>query len=508
MPPRRTAAPVPGLWDRLVAVVAPELAARRHAARLAGLVAQRGYEAAARGRGTDGWRALGGNADAEIAASGAVLRERMRDLVRNDPLAAKAVQVLVSNIVGTGIRPRAAGADPAANKAADEVWRQWSRLADADGHTDFHGLTQLAVREMIEGGEVFARRFRRPLSDRLPLPLQIQLLEADHLDSTRFDQRPDGSRIVQGIEYDSLGRRRAYWLYPDHPGDPSPIFGQKLESVRVDASRIAHLFERQRVQNRGVPWGAPAMRALRDLGDWHTSELTRKKIEASMVAFVFGVDEDQQSLAPVVLDADGNRIEQFEPGLIGYVRHGKDVKFNAPSSTSGIYEWNRVQQHIIAAGFRVPYELLTGDLSQVNFSSSRVGLSEFRRMVEAVQWHIVIPQFCEPVWRWVMDMAATMGRIPDAGIPAEWGLPKFDSVNPLQDVQADILEVRSGFATVQQMIAKRGYDPAAILQEWSAFAALWDAAGLVFDTDPRRVTKGGSSQPIDSGGDGAAPQDR
>jgi lambda family phage portal protein len=487
-----------------VAVFAPGRSGRR----LVGAAAQRGYDAASRGRGTEGWRAIGGgSADAEIAAAGATLRERMRDLVRNDPLAAKAVQVLVSNIVGTGIRPRAAGPDPAANRAADAVWNEWSRVADADGHTDFHGLTQLAVREMIEGGEVFARRFRRSLTDRLPVPLQIQLLEADHLDSARFDQRPDGSRIVQGIEYDSLGRRRAYWLFPDHPGDPSPIFGRRLESVRVDAANVAHLFERQRVQNRGVPWGVPAMRALRDLGDWHTSELTRKKIEASMVAFVFGADDDQQSLAPVVLDAEGKKVEQFEPGLIGYVRHGKDVKFNAPGSTSGIYEWNRVQQHIIAAGFRVPYELLTGDLSQVNFSSSRVGLSEFRRMVEAVQWHTVIPQFCEPIWRWVMEVAATMGRIPDPNIPAEWGPPKFESVNPLQDVQADILEVRAGFATVQQMIAKRGYDPEAILQEWSAFAALWDAAGLVFDTDPRRVTKGGQSQPPQSGVDEAPSQD-
>jgi lambda family phage portal protein len=476
--------------------------------RRAGSVVERGYDAAARGRGTDGWRSIGGgSADAEIAAAGSVLRERMRDLVRNDPLAAKAVQVLVSNIVGTGIRPRAAGPDPAANRAADAVWSEWSRRADADGHTDFHGLTQLAVREMIEAGEVFARRLRRSLADGLPVPLQIQLLEADHLDSARFDQRPDGSRIVQGIEYDSQGRRRAYWLFPDHPGDSVPLLGRRFESVRVDAAGVAHLFERQRVQNRGVPWGVPAMRALRDLGDWHTSELVRKKIEASMVAFVFGADDEQQSVAPVVLDAEGKKVEQFEPGLIGYVRHGKDVKFNSPGSTSGIYEWNRVQQQIIAAGFRVPYELLTGDLSQVNFSSARAGLNEFRRMIEAVQWHTVIPQFCEPIWRWVMEMAATMGRIPDPNIPAEWGPPRFESVNPLQDVQADILEVRAGFATVQQMIAKRGYDPGEIMREWLAFAAQLDAAGLVFDTDPRRVTKGGQSQPPQSGGDETPSQD-
>jgi hypothetical protein len=229
----------------------------------------------------------------------------MRDLVRNDPLAAKAVQVLVSNIVGTGIRPRAAAADPALNKLADDLWKRWAPRADADGHTDFHGLTALAVREMIEGGEVFALRRRRRSSERLAAPVQIQLNEADHLDGAKFDNRPDGGRIVQGIEYDALGRRRGYWMFPDHPGDAMPVFGRRFESLRVGAEGVAHLFERQRVQNRGVPWGVPAMRALRELGDWQTAELVRKKIEASMVGFVFGADEDQQSMAPVVQDGFG-----------------------------------------------------------------------------------------------------------------------------------------------------------------------------------------------------------
>ena len=140
------------------------------------------------------------------------------------------------------------------------------------------------------------------------------------------------------------------------------------------------------------------------------------------------------------------------------------------SSTSrpappGVYEWHRVQLHIIAAGFRVPYELMTGDLSQVNFSSSRVGLNEFRRMVDAVQWQIVIPMFCEPVWGWFVDAAFTAGLIPTADIPAEWAPPKFESVNPLQDAQTDLLETRAGFATLPQQIAKRGYDPKKVLAE-------------------------------------------
>ncbi|MFT4015214.1 MAG: phage portal protein [Paracoccus sp. (in: a-proteobacteria)] len=487
-----------GLMDAALATVAPRSAARRYAARVAISNLRRSYEAASKGRGTSGWKAGGTSANAEIATAGAALRDRMRDLVRNNPIAAQAVQVLVNNIVGTGIRPRAATADAGLNKRVDALWKAWSARCDQHGHTDFHGILALAVREMIEGGEVFAlaRSVGRGERGR-DVPLRIELREADHLDGAKFDNRADGIRIDQGIEYDRNGRRRAYWMFPDHPGGNSPIFTRRLESVRVDAAQVAHLFERQRVQSRGTPWGTPAMRAIRDVDDWQTAELVRKKTEACMVGIVFGADEDQQSIAPVIQDADGNRVEQFEPGLIAYARGGKDIKFNQPASTAGVYEWHRTQLHIIAAGFRVPYALMTGDLSQANFSSTRAGLNEFRRMVEQIQWQTVIPMFCEPIWRWFIERAQSQGLLPDSEILAEWGPPKFESVNPLQDVQADLLEVRAGFSTLPQQIARRGYDPAETIAEWAEFAAKTDAAGLVFDSDPRKVTKAGLVQTTD-----------
>ena len=79
----------------------------------------------------------------------------------------------------------------------------------------------------------------------------------------------------------------------------------------------------------------------------------------------------------------------------------------------------------------------------------------------------------------------------------EWAPPRFEIVNPLQDVQADLLETRAGFASPQQMIAKRGYDPAAVIEEWAAHAEATDALGLIFDSDPRKVSKGGNVQPTE-----------
>jgi len=140
------------------------------------------------------------------------------------------------------------------------------------------------------------------------------------------------------------------------------------------------------------------MRAMRDLDDWTNAELVRKKTEACLVGVVLGADEADQGVAPTVVDAEGKTIEQFEPGLIAYARGGKDIKFNQPASTAGVSEWLRAQLHIIAAGYRVPYELLTGDLSQVNYSSLRGGLVEFRRMVDALQFHEEHGEVCPAQW--------------------------------------------------------------------------------------------------------------
>lgn len=476
-------------FDRVLHAFAPRRALERYRARVAVETLRRNYEGAAKDRRTEDWRSTSASADALIGTQGRLLRDRMRDLTRNNALAANALQVLCNNVVGYGIRPRAVSRAKARDKKVMELWRDWASRPDWDGHTTFEGLLALGVRQMLEGGEVFAvRRVDR----KRRVPLAIQLLEADHLDDAKVNASLGSGRIEYGIEYDASGRRAAYWMLPDHPGDSVPGRWRSLESVRIPAAQVAHLFERQRLQSRGVPWGTPALRALRELGEWQDAELIRKRTEASTVAFVFGdLDDTQRSMAPKVKDVHGQELEQFEPGLIAYVDGGKDIKFNQPSATPGIREWNLVQMHIIAAGFRVPYALLTGDLSQTNFSSSRVGLNEFRRMVEQLQWQTVIPMLCEPIWRWFCESAFTAGLIDRPDIPVEWDPPRFESVNPLQDAQADLLEVRAGFASLQQMVGKRGYDLDEVVEDQRKALELTDQAGLILDSDPRNTSRAG-----------------
>ena len=218
--------------------VEPPTALRRCQARDRLDALARGYDGATKGRRTDGWRSASTSADSEIGIAGALLRDRMRDLVRNNPHAAKAVSVLVNNIIGSGIIARAASGNDKLDAQATALWEAWSARCDADGQLDFLGIQTLACRQMVEAGEVLIRRRPHRASDGLDVPLQLQLLEADMLDASRNGDLVDGGRIVQGVEFNGLGQRRAYWPYAQHPGDTVVTTPRKPDRPAIPARPI------------------------------------------------------------------------------------------------------------------------------------------------------------------------------------------------------------------------------------------------------------------------------
>jgi len=159
--------------DRTVGLFSPRRGLARARYRNALAIAARGYEGARVGRRTEGWRTPGTGANSEVAVALPRLRDRSRDLVRNNPHAAKAVQALVSNLVGTGIVARARSGDPERNEAADALWSRFVRQCDAEGRTDFNGLQALVARTMVESGECLVRLRPRRRDDGLVVPLQL-----------------------------------------------------------------------------------------------------------------------------------------------------------------------------------------------------------------------------------------------------------------------------------------------------------------------------------------------
>ena len=486
--------------DKAITWVAPEAGLRRVRARRASDLIRLAYEGARSDRRTGGWVTSGNSANAEIGVALTKLRERSRDLVRNNAYAARAVAEIVGNAIGTGITVQSRSGDAARDALTNEAWAKWAQTCDADGQLDFAGIQALVARTVVESGECLVRfRLRRP-GDGFAIPLQLQVLEPDFLDQTKT-QKTDTGYTIQGVEFDRLGRRVFYWLYGQHPGDVVQTgvrAGLGLHSVRVPASEVLHIYRKDRPgQVRGVPWLSPVIVKLRDLDEYEEAELVRKKIEACFAAFVTqpqGVDG--LPIAPSTTDpATGKRVESFEPGMIEYLKPGEEIAFAAPSASAGYRDYVAAKQAQIATGLQLTYEQLTGDLSRVNYSSYRAGLLSFRSGIESFRWLTFIPMFCTPVWERFAPVAFLSGWLaePDPA-PAEWTPPGFGTVDPYKDSVATLNRLRTGTLTLRQAIAEQGYDPDAQLTQIAEINRLLDERGIVLDCDPRRVTQAGAQQ--------------
>lgn len=484
------------LLDKLIGWASPSAGLRRVRARTA-MEAVRAYDGAKTTRRTDGWALVNASANVETYGSLARLRARSRDLVRNNAYAFRALDVLTANAVGTGILAQSKAAGARAQKQIEAAWAEWCRTCDINGQLDFHSLQALAARTIVESGEVLVRFHVDRTAKDGEIPLKIQVLEPDYLDIARnFPYQ--GNIVIQGVEFDQTGRRVAYWLFPRHPGEAVQWNLPNFVSTRVPASEVLHVYRVLRPgQVRGVPWVASALVKQKDLDDYEEAELVRKKIEACFAAFVTQEEgANGPTLGGAGTDAQtGQRLESFEPGMVEYLRPGEDVKFGQPSANGGYPEYVRSQLRAIAAGWGVTYEQMTGDLSQVNYSSMRAGRLEFQRLVEAFRWQVLIPGLCDPIFRRFVDTAYLAGVISKPDAAAQWTPPKFDLVDPLKETEALVAQVRAGLITLDEAIRLLGYDPEAQIEAIAAMNAKLDAAGIKLDSDPRVTTGAGGASP-------------
>lgn len=476
--------------DRLITWAAPQWGANRALARLKA----RHFEAASFGRRTDGYSRR--PTDANAAASGqtlSILRSQARDLVRNNPWAGHGLERVVGNTVGWGIKPRATGRGAKRVQEAFKLWGE-STQCDAAGRTTFAGLQWLAMRTIVESGEVLIRRRMRRPADGLAIPMQLQVLEPDFIDSSKDGvMGVEGGPIVQGVEFNGIGQRVAYWLFEQHPGGRNLTTGPV--SRRIPADGILHVYRQERPgQVRGPSWFASVDIRLHEFDEFEDATLVKQKIAACLAAFVTDLDGQGGPLALAGTDsATGQPTDNFEPGAIISLPAGKQVTIANPPSASDHTSYSATALRGVAAGLDISYEDLTGDYSQVNYSSARMSRLASQTSIHNWRWNMLIPQFCAPAWSWMLDAMILAGeKVENA--PAKWQPPPATLLDPDKEGTANQRLVRNGAITWHQMIAESGEDPDEQLDEIEAFNKEIDRRGITLDCDPRNVTAAGMKQ--------------
>ena len=186
-----------------------------------------------------------------------------------------------------------------------------------------------------------------------------------------------------------------------------------------------------------------------------------------------------------------------EPGLVMRLAQGESVTFGVPPQVEGYRDFSTVTQHKIAVGLGVDYASLTGDASQGNFSSGRMGFLRFSRSIENWQWNMMVPSFCDPVGGWLLDgLAVQMGR----RIPAKvtHTPPRREMLDPTKETKASIEAIRGGLSSRSSEVRKLGFDPIELDAEIKADNARADTHGLTLSSDSRYPVNGVVTQEINN----------
>ncbi len=474
--------------DRAVGFFSPRAGLQRQRARVATELLQRHYEGAAAGRRTQGWKRTSSDANAATGPYVSRLRDQARDLVRNNPYAESALSTIVDHAIGWGIVAKASSA------RAQTVWDAWANTTacDADGRHDFAGLQKLAFRTTVESGEALVRRRFRLPSDNLPIPLQLQVLEPDFLDTSKHGiTLAGGGRIVYGVEFNGIGHRVAYWLFREHPGNAA---WPSTASQRVPADGIIHMFKGARPGlARGATWFAPVLLRFKDFDDLEDAVLMKQKIAACLAVITSDVDGTGSPLGTT--SADDPTVDMLEPGAVLNVPPGRTIEVVQPPQVTEYPQYAETVLRAIATGIGVTYEDLTGDYTDLPFSAARMSRIRHWSRVEDWRWRLLAPQFLNPVWGWAMEAAEIMGT---ARASVQWTAPPMPMIEPDKEGLAYQRNIRTGIMTLSEAIRERGYDPDALLAEMAADNAKLDALKLVLDSDARKVTQQGLTQQASS----------
>ena len=430
----------------------------------------RSYAGAQKGRLFADFFSNSKSADAELAPALRTLRDRSRELARNDSYVKRYLALLSANVVGTkGIRLSCKARDDngqldlVGNQIIEREFARWCKKANCTvtGKLSFIDAQKLFIETLARDGECLVKHVKTKDN---PFNYSIQFIEADHLDEELTEIAGNNNKIRMGVECNPVGRPLAYHLFKNHPYDTDSYASPGQKYIRIPAEEMIHAYMQERPEmTRGVPWTATAMDKIHTLNGYRQAELTASRLAACKMGFYTSpggdgyVGEDYEDTYSPIMEAEPGTFEQLPSGM-----DFKSFEPNHPTSAFDAFE--KAILRGISSGLNISYHSLANDLSSVNYSSIRAGSLEDRAQFGVIQ-EFVVAHFIEPIFREWLEMAMTTNQIPlpmtrfdkfaDSAtfIPRSWSY-----VDPQKEIQANILGLKSGQVTMADIQSAYGRD--------------------------------------------------
>lgn len=508
--------------DRAIGFFSPESALNRFKARAAMALAGSHTGGSLSRPALKNWNPYGGDANSDTISDLPTLRTRSRDLARNAPIGGAAINTVVSNVIGTGLSMKLnpdikylGMSDEQAEDWKREVEAEWllwcnSTHCDASRSMNFYGVQSLALRSMLESGDVIALT-PAIKKNNFPYSLAVQLIEADRLSNK--SRAADSQVMVAGIKIDQNGAAVSYSISKQHPG---ALKKNLMEWVEVDAygkngrKNVLHLFDKRRPgQVRGVPYLSPVIEHLKQLSRYSEAELQAAVISAAFAVFIKMDAEAFQSLfegenssqylqsatswnGEVSTDLDG-------PGKVVNLLPGESAEtpdLGRPNVNFDPFFLSMIKQ--VGATLEIPFEVLIKHFSS-SYSASRAAMLDFWRIVR-IRRDFMATNFCEPIKELWFEEAVAIGRVKAPGFFADirirqaytrclWIGDSPGSIDPEKEVRAAEKRIDLGISTREkESIAYDGGDWEANHKQLAKEQAMRKEDDLVQEVEPSTQT--------------------
>lgn len=469
------------LLDDIISFFSPESGLKRQRARMvkAELSRQRGYDAAKKNYANN-MLALSSSSAKEVSKAANALAANAQEICRNNALALRIKFVWANAIVGKGIKLRANISNKQRGKSVVNMLDKWSVSTDCDfdGNLNFSGLQWLWASTIVETGGVFVRfHFNRELLKAGKFPVQFQTIEQTYLDRTKND----GDKIIDGIQYNRNGQPEGYWLLSEESG--LNMTGKQKSVYYVKDAEIVHIYRKERPgQHLGVTWLA---QVLLDLEKYST--LKEALLMQQQVAACFGVIISEATTATGVNgDGTADRPDEIFPGSIYYVKDGQTVNTINPPRSHDQGQFITNLKSDIATGVNITYAQLTGDYSKFNFASGRMGKNDFFENLDTAQNNMMIPAL-DKIGDYIENIVYVMTGLTMSSI---WELPSRNTVNPMEDLDYIIKQVRAGLLSPSGAARLLGRKLEDVVDQWKKDKKVFGE--LPFDLDPSKFSSAGN----------------
>ncbi len=452
------------LIDKWFLLFSPRKAYEREAWRQS-LEQLRYYDAGSGGRLNAAWQTANVAAETTDRYQRDVVRARARDLERNSDIAQSVIRAYRRNVVSKGYTLQAMTPDEALNNRIERYWKLWCKAEHCDitGAQSFNQILRMAVtRKRVDGGMIILKRYVR---DSEIVPLKLQCLDVDELDTTAITPKYKGNTVVGGIEYDQYHKPVGYY-FRQYDADGN----QTTDSIYIPAKDVIFYFTKHRPsQIREISDMSATITRIRDVNEFVQAVSVKERIAACLAVFIKKVFPSGGIGRRGTVNSEG-RIDYtgktLTPGMIKELNAGDEIQVvNPAGNSSEAASFLKMQYALIGAGQGLSYEITSRDMSQTNYSSARQSAIE-----DEVTFAEEVELLCEKVMSEVYEAFVISGYLSGLFQISDFWDNKFDYlqhewvatpkkwIDPKKESNANQIALLSGQKTFKQIAAENGRD--------------------------------------------------